>query len=149
MRLQDALVRLVPCAVVVGAYGCSVCPPTITKRVELPSHQYLAGEYTYACGPVPPFNAFVGLSVANEQKPTQVASIREAPMELRPEWVSNTELQIVFDCNSDADAACAPSAGRHWSVGKTAKWRDVRISYAATERLRARLSPADVDRLLR
>jgi hypothetical protein len=113
-----------------------------------PSRQYSAAAYMYACGPVPPFNFYVGLS-ESEEKPTQVASIVEAPIELRPRWLTDTDLQIVFDCSPDTEAPCAPSPGRSWSVTKGEKWRDVRITYVVSDNLRARLSAANVDRLLR
>jgi hypothetical protein len=142
------LSKALPFVIISAGYGCSPCPPTITERAESPSKRYLAAVYTSECGPVPPFNESVGLNRADEQKTTSVASIGEAAIELRPKWLSDTELQIVFDCRPEPDLACAASEGRHWSVNKTAQWRDVQIRYAASERLRSRLSRADVDRLL-
>jgi hypothetical protein len=149
MRRTGAVSRIFAVAVLAEVWGCEdSCPPTSLLQEMSPSRQYSAGVYTYDCGPVPPFNAYVGLS-RRDEKPTQIASIVEAPMEPRPKWLSDTELQVVFDCSLEAEALCAPSPGRHWSVTKSAKWRDVRITYVASDKLRARLSAADVERLLR
>jgi hypothetical protein len=43
----DALSRFLSLAMVAGAYGCGICPPTATERVESPSHQYLVGVYVF------------------------------------------------------------------------------------------------------
>jgi hypothetical protein len=148
MRLKVAASRILCVVVIAEVCGCGSCPQTTVSRETSPSRQYSAVVYMYECGPVPPFNVHVGLS-KNEENPTEITSILEAPMEPRPKWLSDTELQVVFDCSLDGKAACAPSPGRNWSVTKGTKWRDVRISYVASDKLRARLSAADVDRFLR
>jgi hypothetical protein len=52
----------------------------LRSRETSPSRQYSADVYIYECGPVPPFNVYVGLS-KNEENPTEVATILEAPIE--------------------------------------------------------------------
>jgi hypothetical protein len=143
MRRSGVLTKFI-CAVAVSAYGCVPCPPTYTDSVESPSGKYLAATYSEDCGPVPPFNAPVGLATTKKQNPSTVARVRCTPVELRPKWLNDTELEFVFDCNSEADAPCAPAERRHWTVYKSTRWHDVHITYVASERLPTRLSRDDV-----
>lgn len=83
-----------------------------------------------------PFNESVELSDQQGERRATIASVREAPIELRPTWLSDAELEITFDCPTDhAAAACAPTPDRHWSVMKDSTWRDVRITYQTAARL--------------
>jgi hypothetical protein len=60
------------------------------------------------------------------------------------------EPEITFDCpTDDAEAACAPAPERYWFVTKESTWHDVRVTYQATARLRARLSESDLAQLVR
>src|SRR5436309_2681732 len=124
--------------------GCGLCPPTPKQEASSPSGEYVAGSYSFECGPMVPFNERVGLKLSREPEFHEVALILDAPSySSRFNWTGPRTLQIIIDCLFTAAADCMPTAegrsprGHHITIQMRKRWKDVQIEYVVGPRLKS------------
>ena len=124
--------------------ACSRCPPHGVEEVPAPDGQYVAATYARECGVMAPFNSFVGVRRVDEREFGEVVNIRDVGWKTNLRWLSKRELEVTFDCT---EYHCGGRSDRYWAVDADAKWRDVAVTFAVTDRLRHALKPEDLARL--
>jgi hypothetical protein len=141
---------LVTAAVMVSAVlsACSDCRTSNEQPLRSPTGALVAATYSYACGPIPPFNWHVGVRHASGASYQEIVSIRDAAFEAHIRWETNDTLLVIFECSENPAAACAPPKDRYWSVSSTSRWDGVRVRYEIGPRLERQLDVKDQEKLL-
>ena len=127
--------------------ACDNCPRLITAEAisPLPSRRYTALAYERSCGVLSDFNRRLGLKETSLRDTDEVMRIFNIDWAVRLEWLAHDRLQVVFGC-PHGESVCGVG-DRHWTAEWRTEWRDVHITYAASDELRRGLSAADLRRL--
>jgi hypothetical protein len=124
--------------------ACGRCSPENVLEVPSSDGQVVAATYVRECGPVPPFNSFVGIRGVNEDAFGEVANVHDLGWQMELRWVGMRELLVTFDCT---EYHCGARDDRHWEVLTQNSWRDVTVRFDVGERLRHALKPEQLARL--
>jgi hypothetical protein len=98
--------------------------------------------YERSCGVLSDFNIRLGLKETSLYDTDEVMRVFNLNWSVRLEWLAHNRLQVTFGCPHD-ESVCGVGA-RHWTAEWETEWRDVHITYAASDQLRRGLSPADL-----
>lgn len=128
--------------------GCSSCPETTISELPSESRQYTAVTYTFECGPIPPFNVYLGLKGSDGGKRTEVVRVQNVPFELKSKWLGPNELLVEIECSLKDPAACVPPRDRTWSIDKKRVWRDVTLRFTVGPILQGVLSEQEQNRVV-
>jgi hypothetical protein len=126
--------------------GCECPRETIAEAVSpSPSRRYTAVAYDRNCGVLGDFNMRLGLKETALYDMDEVMRADNLWYELRLEWLANDQLRVTFVCLKDAKGCGA--SDRYWTAQWKSQWRDVHITYAASDEVMRGLSPSDLRRL--
>jgi len=139
---RAASLLIVAFGVMLGA--CARCPPEGVRELPSPDGQFVAATYVRECGPMAPFNSFVGIRGADDRAFAEVANIRDLGWQTELQWLGERELRVTFDCTA---YHCGGRDDKYWEVLTKDIWGDVTVSFDATDRLRHALTPVELARL--